>query len=44
MFTFYVFFEFIADVSLLSVSRAQLHTIMISPYWAQWVGESIYKE
>ena len=37
-FTFYVFFEYIADVSLISVCRAQLHTIMISPCWAQRVG------
>ena len=34
-FTFYVFFEYIANVSLISVCRAQLHTIMISPYWAR---------
>ena len=37
-FTFYVFFEYIANVSLISVCRAQLHTIMISPYWARRVG------
>ena len=36
-FTF-VFFEYIADVSLMSVCRAQLHTIMISPCWARRVG------
>ena len=34
MFTFYVFFEYIADVSLILMCRAQLHTIMISPCWA----------
>ena len=32
-FTF-VFFEHIANVSLISMCRAQLHTIMISPCWA----------
>ena len=36
-FTFYVFFEYIADVSLISVCRAQLHTIVISPCWARRV-------
>ena len=37
-FTFYVFFEYIANVSLISVCRAQLHTIIISPYCARRVG------
>ena len=32
-FTFYVFFEYIANVSLILVCRAQLHTIMVSPCW-----------
>ena len=32
-FTFVVF-EYIVNVSLISVCRAQLHTIMISPCWA----------
>ena len=36
-FTFVVF-EYIANVSLISVCRAQLHTIMISPCWARRVG------
>ena len=43
-FTFYVFFEYIANVSLISVCRAQCHTIMISPCWAQRVGGSIGNE
>ena len=37
-FTFVFFFEYIANVSLTSVCRAQLDTIMISPCWAQRVG------
>ena len=36
-FTFVVF-EYIASVSLISVCRAQLHTIVISPCWARRVG------
>ena len=36
-FTFVVF-EYIVNVSLISVCRAQLHTIMISPCWARRVG------
>ena len=36
-FTFVVF-EYIANVSLISVCRAELHTIMISPCWARRVG------
>ena len=36
-FTFVVL-VYIADVSLISVCRAQLHTIMISPCWARMVG------
>ena len=35
----FVFFECTANVSLMSVCRAQLHTITISPCWAQRVGE-----
>ena len=34
----HVFFEYIANVSLSSVCRAQLHTIMISTFWARRVG------
>ena len=37
-FTFYVIFEYIANVSLVSVCRAQLHAIMISPCWTRRVG------
>ena len=33
-----VFFEYTANVSLISVCRAQLQTIMMSPCWAQRVG------
>ena len=33
-----VFFEYIADVSLIAVCRAQLNTIMVSPCWAHSVG------
>ena len=33
-----MFFEYIADVSLISVCRPQLHTIMVSPCWARRVG------
>ena len=36
-FTF-VFFEYIANVSLISVCRAQPHTIVISPCWARRMG------
>ena len=39
-FTFVVF-EYIANVSLISVCRAQLHTIMISPCSAQRVGGAL---
>ena len=34
----FVFFEYVANVSLMSVCRAQLHTIMMSPCWALGVG------
>ena len=37
-FTFCVFFEYIANVSLISVCRTQLHTIMISPCWTRMEG------
>ena len=36
-FTFVVF-EYIVNISLILVCRAQLHTIMISPCWARRVG------
>ena len=34
-FTLYVFFEYTADVSLISACTAQLHTIMVSPFSAR---------
>ena len=38
MFTFYVFFEYITDVSLVSVPRTQLQSSVISPCWTGKVG------